>query len=201
MSSETKPIGVEGWPGKSEASLWQRPSSGWSFGVPHPRVIAPAPPFVSRAPATGAANTPQVETAKAQKTPVPDLRARTIWPIDFGKKSLVPLYEWEGVVEEVTDTGFRARLVPFDNGRPDNTQVEYTDFTFADLSTESDRGLVREGAIFYWTVGRGKNDAGTVSNVSLVRFRRLVPAGPVQKRLAQLEAGELFADLGGDSLN
>jgi len=120
----------------------------------------------------------------------------TIRPIDFGKKSLFALFQWEGVVEEIVSSGFRARLVPFEDGRPNPAQIEFTDFSFDDLATDSDRALVREGAIFYWTVGRGKNVAGTVSNVSLVRFRRLGPAGPVQKRLAQREARELFADLG-----
>jgi hypothetical protein len=105
------------------------------------------------------------------------------------------VYQWEGVVEEVNGEGFRARLRPFEQGHAEASRVEYADFDYDDLADESDRALVAEGAIFYWTVGKSRNMAGTVFNTSLVRFRRLPSATSAQKREAAREAAALLAAL------
>ena len=65
-----------------------------------------------------------------------------------------------------------------------------------DLATDSDVALVDEGAVFYWTVGKGRNSAGTQSNVSLVRFRRLPPSSRLHQARAEQEATELLEELG-----
>lgn len=116
----------------------------------------------------------------------------------FGKRGFAPLYQWEGVVEEVNGEGFRARLVPFENGQADPSRVEYADFEYDDLADESDRELVTHGAVFYWTVGRGRDSGGSISKRSLVRFRRLPPTSPYHAREARREAEDLLSDLGAD---
>jgi len=52
-------------------------------------------------------------------------------------------------------------MIPIIDGRPDPTRTEFTTFSLDDLDDESDRDLVAEGAIFYWTIGRGRTAAGT----------------------------------------
>jgi hypothetical protein len=99
---------------------------------------------------------------------------------------------WEGVVEGVDGDEFRARLTPFRRGTANSAQVEYTEFTFDDLANPDDRSLVMEGARFYWTLGRATNPAGTLTNVSLVRFRRLPPASSLRRKLAEAEAEALL---------
>jgi hypothetical protein len=116
----------------------------------------------------------------------------------FGKRLFAPVYQWEGVVEEVNGKGFRARLHPFERGEADPTKVEYADFEYDDLADDSDHALVVEGAVFYWTVGRHRNEAGTQMNTSLVRFRRLPPPNVRQIREAEAEAEALLADLRAD---
>jgi hypothetical protein len=129
---------------------------------------------------------------------VPDARPVAAPRFAFGKKSLQATHQWEGVVEEIGASGFRARLLPLVGGKPDPRRIEFTTFAFDDLANDDDRDLVSEGAIFYWTVGKGRNAAGTVSNVSLVRFRRVPPPGAFQERVAKAEAAELLQELGGN---
>jgi hypothetical protein len=117
--------------------------------------------------------------------------------MSFGKRSLEPLSHWEGEVEEVTDSGFRARLVPSEGHPGSMATTEYTEFSFDDLADESDIDFVSEGAVFYWTIGRGKNSAGQRTNVSLVRFRRLAPPSAQRQREARHEAARLLQELGG----
>jgi hypothetical protein len=102
---------------------------------------------------------------------------------------------WEGVVEDLTNDGFRARLAPQLNGRLDEAKVQFTDFDFDELSHPSDRDLLQVGAVVYWTIGREVNPAGTRRHTSAVRVRRL-PA-PTKARLAaaKREADEIRRNL------
>jgi hypothetical protein len=97
------------------------------------------------------------------------------------------------MVENVKNGVFRARLVRLDEGdRP--TKIEYSDFSLDDLADQGDRTLVEPGAIFYWTIARRWNSAGTMTNESLVRFRR-VSSSRSHAEAASKEADELFEAL------
>jgi hypothetical protein len=117
---------------------------------------------------------------------------------DYGKRAFHSQYVWEGVVEHVdkSRTTFECRIVPLMPEGTDPAKVELTEFSFDDLANESDRSLVVPGAVFYWTVGRSRNRAGTVANLSLLRFRRLPPPTPVRMSLAEQEANDLLRTLG-----
>jgi hypothetical protein len=88
--------------------------------------------------------------------------------------------------------------MPFENGHADVAKVEYADFDYEDLADDSDRTFVTEGAVFYWTVGKSRNTAGTYTNTSLVRFRRLLPPSHHERDKASREAEAILAELGGD---
>jgi hypothetical protein len=113
----------------------------------------------------------------------------------FGKRGFVALYQWQGVVEEIIGSGFRVRLFPYERGQADRSRVEYTEFDFDDLADESDIELLTEGAVLYWTVGKSRNAAGTHTNTSLVRLRRLPPTSQRQMESARGEAEALLDDL------
>jgi hypothetical protein len=162
----------------------------------HTRFLTPVnPPPAADSPA---ANRNGMPTSGAQKIEVPDRRPKRTPAKTFGRRGLLPLYQWEGVVEEVSDSGFTARLVPIEDGSPVREKAEFTDFAFEDLSDPSDVDLVSPGAVFYWTVGRGKNEAGTISNTSLVRLRRLPLPGIYQHMRARAEAEELMRGFGAE---
>jgi hypothetical protein len=117
----------------------------------------------------------------------------------FGKRSFRPLAQWEGVVEGVTESGFQARLVPLTNDDKANpSEALFTSFDFSDLAHPGDQELVREGAIFYWTVGRATNPAGTVQKSSLVRFRRRPGPGRERVRRAGAKAAEIMEKTEGE---
>jgi hypothetical protein len=196
MSDEsTRPADIEGI--GASAALWQLETSAWSFGPTHERVISSAALPIDSGSARGLANESTDSTLGPQRIVAPPLTSIRLRRIDFGRRSLQAVSHWEGVVEEVTNIGFRARLVPLTNADPSSARIEFTDFTLDDLANDSDRALVHEGAVFYWTVGRSQNAAGTRTNVSLVRFRRLPPPGPYQRHQALVEAEKLLRDLGG----
>ncbi|MBP6806661.1 MAG: hypothetical protein KA125_00010 [Chromatiaceae bacterium] len=83
---------------------------------------------------------------------------------------LLPLQEWEGYVTEVRQDGFTAQLV--DLTADDRFPGEEADFAREDLS-DTDLVLLREGAVFRWTIGYLKSPAGTKKRVSQIVFRRL----------------------------
>jgi hypothetical protein len=115
--------------------------------------------------------------------------------VRFGKRGFKALGHWEGVVEDVSDDGFYARLLPFDGTKPQRGQVEYSDFDFSDLAEESDVPLVQPGAVFYWTIGQVRLLSGTLQNTSLVRFRRVAPPSAEHLRRARALAAEITSNL------
>jgi hypothetical protein len=195
---DTRPAKIEGGDGVPLVP-WQLDEGSWSFGPTEQRVVGWSQSFHITTALPDSKNTVTTSTAGPQEIEAPKedpgllLRRR-----NFGKRGLEPLYHWEGVVEEVRGPKFRARLVPLQDGRPNAGEAEYTEFLLEDLANESDRHLVVPGAIFYWTIARSKNAAGTMANVSLVRFRRIPPPSWGQQRRAQVEAVELLRQLGGD---
>ena len=84
--------------------------------------------------------------------------------------SFPALQEWEGHVVEVLGSKFTARLIDITS----NSKLleEEADFPVEDVS-ESDRDLLRPGAIFRWSIGYQRTRGGTRKRVSQVVFRRL----------------------------
>ena len=196
IERSTRPIGVEG--SNAAGVPWQREEITWSFGANPTGVVGW--PHVSRdvgAP-EGSGNRSSTSTSGPQRVAPPETPTMIPERTGYGKRALQPLYEWEGVVERVEKNEFKCRLFPLIHGRTDPGKVELTDFSFDDLAAESDQPLVVPGAIFYWTVGRARNAAGTVTNLSLLRFRRLLPPTPAQTAQAEQEAIHLLRALEDD---
>lgn len=171
----------------------------WSFGVSEAAFSAAPVPDWRAVEERAAANT----LSSATDTPLirADVGAGRSAPPPqrhIGKRGFLPLYQWEGYVEAVTDDGFRARLVPSNTEELNPTQVEFAEFDFDDLSNETDRELVSEGAVFYWTIGKSRNSAGTIQNASLLRFRRLPPPTARERQEAERRAEALSAQLVGN---
>jgi hypothetical protein len=191
----TQPIEVKG--AHDATRPWQTEELALSFTPVRQTIIGPEPsPTVGALPA---ANHGDSVTVSAQEfVRPPESQVLIVEQRGYGKRAFHPQYAWEGVVERVNKNRntFECRILPLMRGGTDPAKVELTEFSFEDLASESDQSLVVPGAVFYWTVGRSRNPAGTIANLSLVRFRRLPPPTPVQMSLAEQEATDLLRALG-----
>lgn len=177
-------------------NLAQHDETIWSFGASRRRLVGPPSRPIVDAPKAIAANENGALTMGPQKVEPPAPPAVSISPQDFGRRRFQVLSEWEGVVDEINGTKFRCRLLPIEDGRANSARVEFTEFDLDDLASDSDIKLVRPGAVFYWTVGRSQNAAGTRTNVSLVRFRRIPPPDSNRRRRARREADHILRHIG-----
>lgn len=80
-----------------------------------------------------------------------------------------PIQEWEGYVAEILDDTFTGHLVDKTAGK--KLPEEAIDFQIDELSDDNKK-LLREGAIFRWSIGYQKIH-GTKRKVSEIVFRRL----------------------------
>jgi hypothetical protein len=107
------------------------------------------------------------------------------------KQKFIPLSRREGVVLEVREDEFDARLVDLDGHEGD------LDATFAieELSPD-DVALLRVGAVFYWTIGYFDDQVRRRTRVSDLRFRRLPAEDPRGLPDAEAEAEQIRRELG-----
>lgn len=84
------------------------------------------------------------------------------------QSSFVAEQEWEGFVTDFDEKNFYARLIDLTNkGIEENAQFEAEDISPAD------RELLKEGAIFRWSIGYERLTGGTKRRISSIVFRRL----------------------------
>lgn len=108
------------------------------------------------------------------------------------RPSLLPLQEWEGHVIDISERGFTARLV--DMTREERVASEEADFDFDDVS-DPDRGLLREGAVFRWTIGYETAPGGSKKRVSQLVFRRLPKWTKTEIAQADRNASNLLSSI------
>ena len=85
------------------------------------------------------------------------------------KKFSKKVQKWKGVVLEIYENYFEAKL--FDLTNPSNI-YEIGELDNDDISPD-DKHLLKEGSIFYWTVGHFM-DNGQITKRSELRFQRLI---------------------------
>jgi hypothetical protein len=194
--SITRPTALTG--AKRQVGLWQRTEMQWDYD-PSPRTILSELPAESpMAVVQKAANVVSLSssTAGPQEVPPATPPAVTLERRSYGLRSLEPISEWEVVVDNVDNNGFQCRLVRLANGATDPTKIELTEFSFDDLERRTDHSLIVRGAVLYWTIGRFRNAAGTVTNQSLLRLRRLPAPTLTQVSDAERAAERILHALG-----
>ena len=153
MSTETRPVTLAGGEGERHVA-WQPAPGVWSPTQSGPHILNGGGETLVDA---GARETDVFHLQGTSKS----IAAPTVGPQapqevagtphvlvlpDFGKSGMEVLSHWEGVVEELRTDGFKARLVPLENGVLNPARVEFSDFSYDELETKSDRGLVEVGA-------------------------------------------------------
>ncbi len=86
------------------------------------------------------------------------------------ERTLTPISEWEGYVEDISENDFSVRMV---NVRSKSSLPADMATFDKDEVSKYDRQLLKEGAIVRWVVGRERLSTGQIRNVSELYFRRL----------------------------
>ena len=114
-----------------------------------------------------------------------------ILPVERVRRYFKPEQSWEGMVTEVLDDSFCARLVDMENPE----QEEEAEILLSAITDSDDLKLLVPGAIFFWTIGyqvKGRRS----EQVSLIQFRRLPIWTAQEVQSAKHEALELRKRLG-----
>lgn len=112
-------------------------------------------------------------------------------PVRNREETFVTLQAWEGVVLEVEEEVFQARLTS-----TDETPDQYAEIYLEEVD-QADLRLVKPGAVFYWTIGYLQKPTGTTMRASILRFRRLPTEMNQASACAEAEIAaweKLFAD-------
>jgi hypothetical protein len=107
------------------------------------------------------------------------------------QRFFIPDVSWEGVVLEVLEGSFIARLVD----RDDPSQSEEAEILNTAVSDQSDIELIVPGAIFFWSIGR-RIEGRRSEQVSLIQFRRLPVWSKKEIQQSKQEASEIMNELG-----
>jgi len=167
----------------------------WSFGSARERLFAAGYVGPRREADLAQMNARGAETAGPQGVTVPNFGPVAPLARRVGKRAWPVLAQWEGVVKEVSDESFLVRLTPLlAGGRPDFTRIEFAEFGFDELAYEAEQALIAPTVWIYWTVGRRKDEFGTVFNESFVRIRRSTEPSVARRRIAAAEVAEILAD-------
>jgi len=121
-------------------------------------------------------------------TPIPRQPLRVPRLLTFQEWSqlgFILLQKWDGVVLEVDDESFTAKLIDSDERLPDHDAT----FLRAELPKE-EQGLIEPGAPFVWTLGYRKIGS-TRERASVLYFRRLPPWDEREIVAAEPRAEEL----------
>ena len=110
---------------------------------------------------------------------------------ESAQRFFIPDVSWEGVVIEVLEDSFIARLVDID----DPSQSEEAEILNTAVSDQSDIELIVPGAIFFWSIGR-RIKGRRSEQVSLIQFRRLPVWSKREIQQSKQEATEIMNELG-----
>ena len=88
----------------------------------------------------------------------------------LNSRSLTPIAEWEGYIEQITEKEFFVKMVNINTN--ESMLVDLATFSINDVS-EHDLKLLKEGAYVRFVLGRERLPSGQIRNVSHLYFRRL----------------------------
>ena len=117
-----------------------------------------------RAPVPTTSASSEFQIGRSVKRPI------TAPSVNVVSSSFVLLQDWEGVVEEVSQSTFNARLR--DRTVGDEYAAESIELAIDDVS-DDDRELLMPGAVFYLGIGRLTRPSGRQDRVTRIVFRRI----------------------------
>ncbi|WP_131679668.1 hypothetical protein [Metapseudomonas furukawaii] len=134
-------------------------------------------------------NEPDNSLAKPQSPIEQPAQTRILHSFEF-ECSFVAEQEWEGCVTWFDDKQFHAHLLDLTNEGIEEEAV----FDIGEISSIH-HDLLKEGALFRWSIGYQRQKGGTRSKVSSLVFRRLPAWSARDIERSKKEADDLLADL------
>lgn len=172
---QSVPVSLGSTSGREEAAVLYAkggPPAGWGPAATH----------------KSSDETVALDNESAHVAPVIVLPVRAV-----PRQRFIPMSRREGVVLEIRQDEFDARLVDLDGAE---TDLEAT-FAIEELSPD-DVALLRAGAVFYWTIGYFDDHVRRRTRVSELRFRRLPSEDSNVLAEAEAEADQIRRELGLD---
>jgi hypothetical protein len=105
------------------------------------------------------------------------------------------LQQWEGVIKEVGGDYILADLRDLTDPHAPMEEAEI----YLDEISPADLPLLREGGVFYWTIGRERRKGGQICRVSEIRLRRLPKWSRRLLRLAERRAEAMLEQFKADA--
>lgn len=106
------------------------------------------------------------------------------------QRESLSLQKWEGVVMSVSSQSFIARLYDLMADKPEEEAEFLIDKVLVD-----DRGLIKPGAFFYWSIGYFTCQTSPQEAFSIVKFRRMPGWSNQELRTIDQSAKALRAEL------
>jgi len=126
-------------------------------------------------------------TAPGDRRKVPAPFRRDDYVIQSPRDRIKLLQQWECIVLQVRNDCVECEMHDLtDESKP----VEFAEI-YLDEFSDSDRALLCEGAVFYWSIGHEIKRTGQVRRYSELRVRRMPPLTPLKKREINERAGQL----------
>lgn len=97
-----------------------------------------------------------------------------IFDIQNAKKFSKKVQRWKGIVEDISEDAFSAKLIDLTN----KGSYEIGEFEKDDISPD-DLKLFKTGSVFYWTVGHFMENGQSLKK-SEIRFQRLIELDEVE---------------------
>lgn len=156
---------MEEWSTK-ETNAWSNSSYAAKTSPSH---IGGASAALRQASGSDSASWSRLAQSYTQQFQIPNAFFHAVTPA--AKSKLIPLNEWEGVVDSVDEEQgvFQARLQ--DQTQKDSP-TEAASFLIEDVR-QDDLPLLTEGAVFRWVIGKREDIFGGVERTSTVVFRRM----------------------------
>ena len=133
---------------------------------------------------------PEENHISETQSPANDESTVSHLPAERVQRSFLPDVSWEGMVLDVSEGSFIARLVDMN----DSSQFEEAEIKNSAVSDQDDIALIKPGAIFFWSIGT-RIEGRRSEQVSLIQFRRLPVWTKSEIQQSKQEAAEIYKKL------
>lgn len=137
---------------------------------------------------------PQESTSQLQKTRQDIAPLIRLAPLRAPRRRFDIVLQWEGVVREIEGDSVRAELLDLTDP---SAAMEIMEIPLAEIPV-GDQPLLKEGSVFYWSIGYETSPGGQIRRVSEIRVRRTPRWSQHTINAIRAKAASLFGEYSGN---